>query len=63
MDDKQYIAYEVICCTFLLQLIYEVGDANTNLGGYLRATLHSERKESLIRKLMARSAKEQCCYS
>ena len=25
MDDKQYIAYEVICCTFLLQLIYEGG--------------------------------------
>ena len=40
MDDKQYIAYEVICCTFLLQLIYEGGDANTDLGRYLRATLH-----------------------
>ena len=41
LDKKQYIAYEVICCTFLLQLLYKGGNEDTALGSYLNASLQS----------------------
>jgi len=62
LDEKQYVAYEVICCTFLLQLVYEGGNCHTNLGRCLNVTLDSEMRtlmEDTTRKLKARGAKEQ----
>ena len=61
LDDKQYIAYEVICCSFLLQLVYE-GVGSSALDGFLGATLNCNsisKKETLILKLKARGAQEQ----
>ena len=29
MDEKQYVAYEVICCTFLLGLVNECNNPNS----------------------------------
>ena len=36
LDEKQYIAYEMIACTFLLGLVKDGRDAHTNLGAYLQ---------------------------
>ena len=36
LDKKQYIAYEMIACTFLLGLVKDGRDAHTNLGAYLQ---------------------------
>ncbi len=35
-DEKQYIAYEMIACTFLLGLVNDGLDKNTKLGAYLQ---------------------------
>jgi hypothetical protein len=35
LDEKQYIAYEMIACTFLLGLVNNGHDRNTILGAYL----------------------------
>jgi len=62
LDDKQYISYEVICCTFLLRLVYDGGDATNPLGGYLNATLNCQnvtQRNNLIAKLKARGAQDQ----
>ncbi|KAL7450493.1 hypothetical protein ACHAWC_005221 [Mediolabrus comicus] len=37
LDTKQYLAYQIICASFLLQLIYESGNTTTNLGKYFHA--------------------------
>ena len=39
LDDKQYIAYQIVCCTFLLQLVMEGDQYDTKLGDKLGATL------------------------
>jgi hypothetical protein len=39
LDEKQYIAYEMIACTFLLGLLNDGSDKNTKLGGYLQQTM------------------------
>ena len=39
LDEKQYIAYEMIACTFLLGLVNDGSDKNTKLGSYLQQTL------------------------
>ena len=39
LDEKQYLAYEIICCTFLLQLLSECADKNAPLGRHLGTTL------------------------
>ena len=36
LDEKQYIAYEMIACTFLLGLVTDGRDPHTNLGAYLQ---------------------------
>ena len=62
LDEKQYIAYDVICCTFLLQLLYEGGNGDTALGNYLNSTLnceHNNRRDDLITRLKARGAMDQ----
>ena len=32
LDEKQYITYEIICCTFLFDLVNDGGDCDTTLG-------------------------------
>ena len=39
LDKKQYIAYKMIACTFLLGLVKDGRDAHTNLGAYLQQNL------------------------
>ncbi len=39
LDEKQYIAYEIIACTFLLELLNNGSDKNTKLGMYLQQTM------------------------
>ena len=39
LDDKQYIAYQIVCCTILLQLVTEGDLYDTKLGEMLGATL------------------------
>ena len=39
LDEKQYIAYEMIACTFLLGLVNNRRDKNTKLGAYLQQTM------------------------
>ncbi len=39
LDEKQYIAYEMIACTFLLRLVNDGRDKNTKLGTYLQQTM------------------------
>ena len=65
LDDKQYIAYQIVCCTFLLQLVTEGDQRGTKLGDMLGATLgHLEEnvqrtKDNLVRELKAKGGKEQ----
>ena len=64
LDEKQLIAYEILCSTFLLQLLREGGDRSTGLGGFLSASLNSSEedratRDKLIEKLKARGAHEQ----
>ena len=62
LDMKQYIAYEIICCSFLLQLILEGGDGGTRIGNFLNATLNCPNttlRDELIKKLKARGGEEQ----
>jgi hypothetical protein len=39
LDEKQYTAYEMIACTFLLGLVNDGHDKNTKLGAYLQQTM------------------------
>jgi len=63
LDDKQYIAYQIVCCTFLLQLVTEGDQYDTNLGQMLGATLGDlnetvqRTKDSLVRELKAKGGK------
>jgi hypothetical protein len=38
-DEIQYIAYEMIACTFILGLLNDGSDKNTKLGAYLQQTM------------------------
>jgi hypothetical protein len=65
LDDKQYIAYQIVCCTFLLQLVTEGDQYDTKLGDMLGATLGplnenvQRTKDSLVRDLKAKGGKDQ----
>ena len=59
LDEKQYIAYEVICTTFLLWLVYDGVITHESLEGYLQAALngnYSKRWDDLIKKLKSGGA-------
>ena len=63
LDEKQYIAYEVLCCSFLLNIVLN-GAAGTgsSLDEYLSITLECEctaKKTELIMLLKAKGAQEQ----
>ena len=63
LDEKQYIAYEVICCTFLLDLINEGGDNNSNLYARLQQAISTDNDDcsmkELIKELKIRGAQDQ----
>ena len=62
LDEKQYIAYEMIACTFLLGLVNDGSDKNTKLGSYLQQSLEiasSTDATNIIKKLKARGGRDQ----
>jgi len=57
MDDKQYTAYEVICCTFLLELIKDAGDPDSDIYSHLQDAISNKKNkdiEALIEELKIR---------
>jgi hypothetical protein len=57
LDEKQFIAYEMIACTFLLGLVNDEHDKNTKLGAYLQQTMEvtsTTDANDIIKKLKAR---------
>jgi len=64
LDEKQYIAYQIVCCTFLLQLVNEGEHHHTKLGEMLGTTLAplaenvQRTKESIVQELRAMGAKD-----
>lgn len=62
LDEKQYIAYEMIACTFLLGLVNDGSDKNTKLGMYLQQTMEiatTADAKDVIKKLKARGGRDQ----
>ncbi len=62
LDEKQYIAYEMIACTFLLGLVNNGSDKNTKLGAYLQQTMGiatTADANDVIKKLKARGGRDQ----
>ncbi len=62
LDEKQYIAYEMIACTFLLGLVNDGRDKRTKLGTYLQQTMEipsTADANDIIKKLKARGGKDQ----
>ncbi len=62
LDEKQYIAYEIIACTFLLGLVNDGSDKYTKLGSYLQQSLEiasSTDPTDIIEKLKARGGQDQ----
>ena len=64
LDEKQYMMYEILTCTFLLGLLLTCGDGDGNtaiqlcLAGALNSDTHSELT-ALIESLKSRGAREQ----
>ena len=61
LDEKQYIAYEMIACTFLLGLLNNGTDKNTKLGAYLQQTMDIATTSDVIdvtKKLKARGGQD-----
>ena len=62
LDEKQYIAYEMIACTFLLGLVNDGCDKYTKLGSYLQQSLEiasSTDITDIIAKLKGRGGQDQ----
>jgi hypothetical protein len=62
LDEKQYIAYEMIACTFLLGLLNDGSDKNTKLGAYLQQTMEiatTADVDDVIKKLKASGGHDQ----
>ena len=61
LDEKQYIAYEIIACTFLLELVEEGRDKSSILGQYLGSALGSIKEDTdlLVENLKARGGMSQ----
>jgi hypothetical protein len=62
LDEKQYIAYEMIACTFLLGLVNDGRDKNTKLDAYLQQTMEiasTADANDIIKKLKARGGRDQ----
>jgi hypothetical protein len=62
LNKKQYIAYEMIACIFLLGLVHDENDPNTTLYSYLGHTMGSTATlniSNIIRRLEARGGKSK----
>ena len=62
LDDKQYIAYEIIACTFLLGLVHDGNDPTTTLYSGLVQTMECSSNrtiENIVRSLKARGGQRQ----
>ena len=63
LDEKQYIAYEMIACTFLLSLVKDGNDSSTTLFTSLQKTVggnpSSKTINDIVDKLQARGGQEQ----
>ena len=63
LDEKQYIAYEMIACTFLLSLVMDGNDSSTTLFTSLQKTVGGNPSTQTIKdimdKLRARGGQEQ----
>jgi len=63
MDEKQYITYEVVCCSFLLGIVNEGHDKDSKLWSLLGRTFAEQRDEldmdRLIEQLKVHGAQEQ----
>ncbi len=62
LDEKQYISYEMIACTFLCGLVNDGHDKNTKLGTYLQQTMEitsTADANDIIKKLSARGGRDQ----
>ncbi len=62
LDEKQYIVYEMIACTFLLGLVNDGRDKNTIFGAYLQQTMEitsTADANDTIKKLKARGGRDQ----
>ena len=63
LDEKQYIAYEMIACTFLLGLIHDGNDSNTTLFKSLNKAIDEDISETqtqeTINKLRAKGGQDQ----
>ncbi len=61
LDEKQYIAYEMIACTFLLVLVNDGCDKTTKLGTYLQQKMEittTADANDIIKKLKARGGRD-----
>ena len=47
MDDKQYTAYEVICCTFLLELIKDAGNPDSDIYSHLQDAISNKKNKDI----------------
>jgi hypothetical protein len=62
IDEKQFIAYEKIACTFLLDLVEDGNDSNTTLFTSIKKTMGEESSKEIadiVKKLEARGGQEQ----
>ena len=64
LDEKQYIAYEMIDCTFLLGMVNDGCNPYTKLGKYLQQSMGGSTDtatniEDIIKRLKARGGQEQ----
>ena len=63
MDEKQYVTYEVMCCTFLLGLVKDGDNPRSSLGSSLNQAISpgdDERDmEKLVEELKVRGGKDQ----
>ena len=53
MDEKQYVTYEIMCCTFLLGLVNKSNNPNSWLSLYLKQAISSTDNESDTEQLVA----------
>jgi hypothetical protein len=62
LDEKQYIAYEMIACTFLLGLVHDGNDPNTTLYsclGQIMGGTATLKINDIVRRLEARAGQNQ----
>jgi hypothetical protein len=62
LDKKQYIAYKMIACTFLLGLVKDGRDPHTSLGAYLQKSLGGPTTTNIhdiVKKMKTRGGQEQ----